>query len=201
MREDLQRIKIFKKIKLIVFSEEMGETQIVRNIVNDENINQQNSNNNNRELPQIEGLTEDQVAEFKEAFELFDKNGDGRITAAELGIVMQSLGHSPTDQELQEMVREIDEDGNGSIELDEFVKMMSRKVKESESEKELREAFQVFDKDNDGFISHFELRFVMQNLGEDLTDFEVREMIREADLDGDGKVNFNEFVYMMKQKV
>uniref|UniRef100_A0A915P1N2 EF-hand domain-containing protein n=1 Tax=Meloidogyne floridensis TaxID=298350 RepID=A0A915P1N2_9BILA len=69
--------------------------------------------------------------------------------------------------------------------------MMSRKVKESESEKELREAFQVFDKDNDGFISHFELRFVMQNLGEDLTDFEVKEMIREADLDGDGKVNFN----------
>ncbi|CAK5034968.1 unnamed protein product [Meloidogyne enterolobii] len=180
----------------------MGETQIVRNIVNDENINQQqNSNNIRSELPQIEGLTEDQVAEFKEAFELFDKDGDGRVTAAELGIVMKSLGHSPTDQELQEMVREIDEDGNGSIELNEFVKMMSRKVKESESEKELREAFQVFDKDNDGFISHFELRFVMQNLGEDLTDFEVKEMIREADLDGDGKVNFNEFVYMMKQKV
>nr|CAD2126650.1 unnamed protein product [Meloidogyne enterolobii] len=172
----------------------MGETQIVRNIVNDENINQQqNSNNNRSELPQIEGLTEDQVAEFKEAFELFDKDGDGRVTAAELGIVMKSLGHSPTDQELQEMVREIDEDGNGSIELNEFVKMMSRKVKESESEKELREAFQVFDKDNDGFISPFELRFVMQNLGEDLTDFEVKEMIREADLDGDGKVNFNEF--------
>ncbi|CAK5045218.1 unnamed protein product [Meloidogyne enterolobii] len=170
----------------------MGETQIVRNIVNDENINQQqNSNNDRSELPQIEGLTEDQVAEFKEAFELFDKDGDGRVTAAELGIVMKSLGHSPTDQELQEMVREIDEDGNGSIELNEFVKMMSRKVKESESEKELREAFQVFDKDNDGFISPFELRFVMQNLGEDLTDFEVKEMIREADLDGDGKVNFN----------
>ena len=142
------------------------------------------------------------VAEFKEAFELFDRDGDGRITASELGIVMQSLGHSPTDVELQEMVREIDENGNGSIELDEFVKMMSRKVKESENEKELREAFQVFDKDNDGFISPFELRYVMQNLGEELTDFEVHEMIREADLDGDGKVNFSEFVYMMRgQKV
>jgi calmodulin len=51
------------------------------------------------------------VAEFKEAFELFDRDGDGRITASELGIVMQSLGHSPTDVELQEMVREIDENG------------------------------------------------------------------------------------------
>ena len=51
--------------------------------------------------------------------------------------------------------------------------------------------FKVFDKDNDGFISPFELRFVMQNLGEELSEHEVREMIQEADLDGDGKVNFS----------
>ncbi|KAL3120797.1 hypothetical protein niasHT_008089 [Heterodera trifolii] len=157
--------------------------------------------NRREELPQIDGLTTEQVAEFKEAFELFDKNGDGRVTASELGVVMHSLGHSPTEEELHEMVREIDENGNGSIELDEFIKMMSRKEKESENEKELREAFQVFDKDNDGFISPVELRFVMQNLGEELTESEVHEMIREADLDGDGKVNFNEFVFMMRQKV
>ena len=154
----------------------------------------------NRCLPKIQGLTKEQVEEFKEAFELFDKDGDGRVTARELGIVMHSLGHTPTEKELVEMVREIDEDGNGSIELEEFVKMMSKKVKESENEKELREAFQVFDKDNDGFISAFELRFVMTNLGESLSEQEVEEMIREADLDGDGKVNFTEFVYMMQEK-
>jgi calmodulin len=151
-----------------------------------------------KELPPIDGLTREQVEEFKEAFELFDKDGDGRVTARELGVVMRSLGHEPTEEELRDMVNEIDIDGNGTIELEEFVKMMSKKVQTDENEKELREAFQVFDKDQDGFISPYELRFVMQNLGERLTEEEVVEMIREADLDGDGKVNFTEFVYMMR---
>uniref|UniRef100_A0A915DZN0 EF-hand domain-containing protein n=1 Tax=Ditylenchus dipsaci TaxID=166011 RepID=A0A915DZN0_9BILA len=152
------------------------------------------------ELPKIEGLTREQVEEFKQAFELFDRDGDGKVTAKELNIVMKNLGQTPTEEELVEMIKEIDEDGNGTIEFEEFVKMMSAKVKESENEKELREAFQVFDKDNDGFISPHELRFVMLNLGEQLSELEVVEMIREADLDGDGKVNFSEFVYMMREK-
>ena len=58
------------------------------------------------------------------------------------------------------------------------------------SEEEIREAFSVFDKDGNGFISAAELRHVMTNLGEKLTDEEVDEMIREADIDGDGQVNY-----------
>ena len=55
----------------------------------------------------------------------------------------------------------------------------------------------VFDKDGNGFISAAELRHVMTNLGEKLTDEEVDEMIREADVDGDGQINYEEFVKMM----
>ena len=58
------------------------------------------------------------------------------------------------------------------------------------SETEIREAFRVFDKDGNGFISAAELRHVMTNLGEKLTDAEVAAMIREADIDGDGQVNY-----------
>ena len=68
--------------------------------------------------------------------------------------------------------------------------MMARKMKSEDSEDELREAFRVFDKDGNGFISAAELRHVMTNLGEKLTDEEVDEMVREADLDGDGQVNY-----------
>lgn len=80
--------------------------------------------------------------------------------------------------------------GNGTIDFPEFLTMMSRKMKDTDSEEELREAFRVFDKDGNGFISAAELRHVMTNLGEKLTDEEVDEMIREADIDGDGQVNY-----------
>ena len=68
--------------------------------------------------------------------------------------------------------------------------MMSKKMKETDKEEELREAFRVFDRNGDGFISASELRHVMTNLGEKLSDEEVEDMIKEADLDGDGLVNY-----------
>ncbi|CAF0728333.1 unnamed protein product [Didymodactylos carnosus] len=129
-------------------------------------------------------LTEEQIAEFKEAFSLFDKDGDGTITTKELGTVMRSLGQNPTEAELQDMINEVDADGNGTIDFPEFLTMMARKMKDTDSEEEIREAFRVFDKDGNGFISAAELRHVMTNLGEKLTDEEVDEMIREADIDG-----------------
>ena len=139
---------------------------------------------------QADQLTEEQIAEFKEAFSLFDKDGDGTITTKELGTVMRSLGQNPTEAELQDMINEVDADGNGTIDFPEFLTMMARKMKETDSEEEIREAFRVFDKDGNGFISAAELRHVMTNLGEKLTDEEVDEMIREADIDGDGQVNY-----------
>jgi Ca2+-binding EF-hand superfamily protein len=66
--------------------------------------------------------------------------------------------------------------------------MMAKKMKDTDTEEEMKEAFKVFDRDNNGFISAQELRLVMANLGEKLTDEEVEEMIKEADMNGDGQV-------------
>ncbi|OVA09882.1 EF-hand domain [Macleaya cordata] len=142
-------------------------------------------------------LSEEQTAEFQEAFCLFDKDGDGCITIEELATVIRSLDQNPTEEELQEMISEVDVNGNGTIEFVEFLNLMARKMKEADAEDELKEAFKVFDKDQNGYISANELRHVMINLGEKLTDEEVEQMIKEADLDGDGQVNYDEFVRMM----
>ena len=88
-------------------------------------------------------LTEEQIAEFKEAFSLFDKDGDGTITTKELGTVMRSLGQNPTEAELQDMINEVDADGNGTIDFPEFLSLMARKMKDTDTEEELIEAFKV----------------------------------------------------------
>ena len=79
---------------------------------------------------------------------------------------------------------------SGYIEFPEFLTMMARKMKDSDSEDEIREAFRVFDKDGNGFISAAELRYVMTNIGEKLTDEEVDEMVQVADIDEDGQINY-----------
>ena len=105
-----------------------------------------------------EQLTEEQISEFKEAFALFDKDGDGTITTKELGTVMRSLGQNPTEAELQDMINEVDADGNGTIDFPEFLSLMARKIKDTDTEEELREAFKVFDRDGNQLISAAELR-------------------------------------------
>jgi calmodulin len=138
-------------------------------------------------------LTPEQINEFKTAFSLFDKDGDGTITAKELDTVMRSIGQNPTEAELKDMINEVDVDGNGTIDFDEFLTLMALKMKDTDTEEELIEAFKVFDRNGNGLISAADLRNVMMNL----TDEEINEMIREADLDGDRHINYEEFVRMM----
>jgi calmodulin len=147
-----------------------------------------------------EALTEEQIAEFKEAFALFDKDGDGCITSKELGIVMRSLGQNPTEAELQSYINEVDKNKNGTIDFPEFLALMSKKMETRENEEDIKEAFRVFDKDNTGFISVAELRHVLTSIGEKLNDDEVDELLREADADGDGQINWQDFVKLMTSK-
>ena len=142
-------------------------------------------------------LNSQQVAEFKEAFEIFDQDGDGSISASELGNVMQSLGIQITQTELEDMINDVDADGNGSIDFPEFVALMSKKMTETETREELKAAFSHFDKDGNGVIDRNELLLVMEQLGERLSDQEADEMMQEADCNGDGQIDFEEFVKMM----
>ncbi|XP_035693451.1 calmodulin-A-like [Branchiostoma floridae] len=145
-------------------------------------------------------LTEEQIAEYRQAFDMFDQNGDGHITTAELGNVLRALGQNPTDAELRDMIKKADVDGDGTTNFSEFLRLVSRKSTRENTEQELLDAFRAFDKDGNGYITKRELRHVMSSLGTELTEEELMKIIREADRDGDGQISYQEFVKAVAMK-
>ena len=148
----------------------------------------------------IASLTEEQIAEFKEAFQIFDKNGDGSITTKELGTVMRSLGQNPSDDEIKGMIEKVDLDKSETIDFKEFLGLMATKMKEGNTEDALIEAFRKFDRDGNGKISSYELKYVMKMKGMELNDQEIQTLIQEADTDGDGYIDYQEFARIMMEQ-
>ncbi|KAI9080011.1 hypothetical protein K1719_038076 [Acacia pycnantha] len=154
-------------------------------------------------------------SQFRQVFKLIDANGDGKISASELGDIIVCLGSSPnskkTDKglavkEAEGIVRVLDFNGDGFVDMDEFMMVVKKEEKEEEDDdeddeerEELKDAFLIYDSDRNGLISAKELRRVMVNLG--WTDCSIRDcknMIRAVDLNGDGFVDFHEFRAMMR---
>ncbi|CAB3406033.1 unnamed protein product [Caenorhabditis bovis] len=141
----------------------------------------------------ISQLTEEEILEFKEAFLLFDKDGNGTISIKELGVAMRALGQNPTEQQMLEIIQDVDLDGNGQVEFPEFCVMMKRIMKDTDREM-IREAFKVFDRDGNGVITAQEFKIFMINMGMCFDEAEVEEMMREVDCDGNGEIDYEEFV-------
>lgn len=157
----------------------------------------------------VQSRTFDASSELAEAFRYFDKNGVGKISAVELGLVLCSLGITYTDAELEMMVNEVDADGDGFIDLQEFINLNRLASKatlgadsenNSDVEPALRDAFHVFDVEKRGYISADALHRVLSGLGDDdgLTLEDCRRMINSVDQDGDGLVDFKDFQLMMQ---
>lgn len=131
---------------------------------------------------------------------MFDKDGDGTIDSDELASVLQVLGMNPTKEELEILLDSVDADRNGVIDMGEFIDIMREHLHNGpqDPDTELREAFAVFDKDGNGFISPEELKGALLNLGEKMEDQEIVAMIGAADKDGNGMIDYEEFIAMMK---
>merc|ERR1719171_2977243 len=97
------------------------------------------------------------------------------------------------------MIADVDTDGSGTIDFNEFLSMMTAKMSERDPMEEIIKAFRLFDDDETGKISFRNLKRVAKELGENMTDEELQEMIDEADRDGDGEINEEEFLRIMKK--
>lgn len=139
---------------------------------------------------------------LRDAFELFDEDKDGELTAEEIQKIMNLHGIFPTEEELTEMIEKVDRNSNGTIDYEEFLQMMLgiSKVNEEEEEDDIKQAFKIFDKDGDGLITAEEIRLTMTGLGEELSESELTAMLTEADLNGDGFIDFSEFSNLMKNQ-
>lgn len=144
-----------------------------------------------------EFLNDERRKEFQDAFEMFDKDKDGAITAKELENAMYSLGQNPSKEEINAMIKEVDLNSDGKISLDEFITLMCKQSPDLQTEEEVINAFRVFDKEGNGLISTAELKHIMMTIGDKMTEEEADEMIHEADIDDDGIINYEEFVRMM----
>ncbi|KAK7308672.1 hypothetical protein VNO77_42292 [Canavalia gladiata] len=135
--------------------------------------------------------------ELEHVFKKFDVNGDGKISASELGSIMRNLGQATSEEELDKMIHEVDSDGDGHISLEEFIELNTKGVDPDEVLENLKDAFAVFDIDGNGSITAEELHMVMVSIGDECSMDECRKMIDGVDSDGDGMINFEEFRMMM----
>ncbi|KAK3003301.1 hypothetical protein RJ639_018323 [Escallonia herrerae] len=139
-------------------------------------------------------------SELRRVFQMFDQNGDGKITRKELSDSLKNLGIYIPDKELMQAIESIDVNGDGYVDMEEFGVLYQTIMDEKDEEEDMREAFNVFDQNGDGYITVEELRSVLASLGlkQGRTIEDCKRMIKKVDVDGDGMVDYKEFRQMMK---
>jgi len=145
----------------------------------------------NKEKRDIENQR--RIIEITEAFNLFDKDCDGNIDIKELGTVMRTLGYDPNKEELDDIIKTFDVDESGTIDKEEFINLLTTKMKEQKDDKDLMEIFNMFDKDRDGLINEGDINYIIEEIGEDIQPDIIKELINMGDEDKDGNINFIEF--------
>merc|ERR1711998_586497 len=147
---------------------------------------------------ELKTLTDEQKAELREAFDLFDTDGSGAVDSAELFTAMKALGFEPKKEEIAKMVKEMDKDGDATVDLEEFFKMMAEKMNQKDGKEEMLKGMKLFDDDGTGKVSFKNFQRVAKELGETLSDDDLKAIIADADTDGDGEISEAEFLEVMK---
>jgi len=142
-------------------------------------------------------LSEAQLTAAKDAFKNFDKKNEDKIKVGDIEAALKKLGHTIKPDWLEKVEHMIDAEGTGYIKYDEFCSIVRKKCQDDEDERELREMFRILDKEKRGEVNTSELRWILKNLGDDLTEADIDDMIADVDTDGSGWIDYNEFHKLM----
>jgi len=146
-------------------------------------------------------IPEEKIAEYKEAFDMFDKDKGGTISVNEIVKIMKNFGYPLTKAEAKQMISEIDDNGDGEIDFEEFVTLMEKQisyVEETDDELVLR-AFKFFDKNHDGKFTNQEFKYLLTQMGDRFTKEELDELFEECNLNPDGELDFQDFINFWKK--
>ncbi|XP_037353996.1 myosin light chain 6B [Talpa occidentalis] len=142
-------------------------------------------------------FNKDQLEEFKEAFELFDRVGDGKILYSQCGDLMRALGQNPTNAEVHKVLGnpKNDELKSRRVDFETFLPMLQAVAKNRDqgTYEDYLEGLRVFDKEGNGKIMGAELRHVLTTLGEKMTEEEVDTVLAGHE-DSNGCVNYEAFL-------
>lgn len=145
-------------------------------------------------------IPEEKLLEYREAFDRFDRDKSGTVSVEEIQKTLKSYGQDLTVGEVRNMISDLDVDGSGTLDFDEFTTFIQRTTEEISEEDEVIRAFRTFDRDNNGWLSCAEFKHILTNLGDRFTDEEVNEIFKEADLNHDGRLDYEEFVAFWREK-
>ncbi|KAK7301295.1 hypothetical protein RJT34_12156 [Clitoria ternatea] len=133
------------------------------------------------------------VLSLVEAFRAFDVDNDGRITEAELGGIMGSLGYNPSEQEVRAMMQQGDKNKDGLLSINEFLELNTKHLDGGNLGNILSTAFEALDEDGNEILTGEELHGVIGNLGLDMSLENCQHLVASLDADGDGAVTLDEF--------
>ena len=147
-------------------------------------------------------IPEDKIAEYKEAFDMFDKDGSGTISVTEIVKIMKNFGYPIKKSEAQQMIADIDDNGDGELDFEEFVTIMEKQknyVDETDEELVLR-AFKSFDHDHDGKITNYEFKYILTQMGNKFSEDELNQLFETCNLDINGTLTYQDFINFWKMK-
>ena len=154
-------------------------------------------------MSEKKNIPKEVLSEYKEIFDSYDINKNGKIERKEMKIILKKLGKNGIQEEIDEIWRAMNKiDSDSTISFDDFIEFINRfnLTKNSMSTDDIINAFQIFDRNHDGTISINEFKHILMDLGQKLSEEEVEEIFQDIDFNEDGKINYREFVEFWQQQ-